>query len=520
MNSNTCVTLFNNIPLLRFLAELLWRSLHAVKHEYTKIFANDDAFNTYIYTLHTALRLHFQELLQTPPLPHPSKMRLLLPFLALPFTTCLQISTKILSTNNSITLQTLDPNSYVVVLKSPQNILGTALDVVDDIVNNLKLKPKRKYKNGKLKGFSAILSDTQLSDLKANPRVYICPLNPERKRLTDGMFDKQIDYIEPDAILKTQGVISPSKRALSTQGNSPWNLGRLSHRQKGNNNYVYDSSSGSGTCSYILDTGIYTQHNDFSPSRATLIRNFDTSDNSNDDLSGHGTHVAAIVGGTTYGVAKQTRIYGIKVCNKDGACNLSDIIAGIDLTVADSKTRSCQNGVTMTLSFGAPNANWRSVQDSIVAATQAGIFIVAAAGNDNADSRMFAPASSLGVCSVGASDINDAKASFSNYGNMISVFAPGVQVLSAWIGGGDATVSIIPVYLDPRVYANDLCQRYLDGTSMSAPHIAGLGAYIMGTTGRQNPIGLCNMIKGMATMNVLSGIPGGTPNRLAYNGVA
>ncbi|QDS74874.1 hypothetical protein FKW77_003517 [Venturia effusa] len=386
---------------------------------------------------------------------------------------------------DSLKIESLDPDSYVVMMKEPQNLLENVVDtVVDEVVTSLKLKPKRRYKNGKTKGFSAVLSTSQLSSLKANPKVA---------------------YIEPDATLNIQGTITPlSKRGLTTQPSSPWNLARLSHRSKGSNTYVYDTTSGSGTCSYILDTGLYTQHNDFSPSRATLIKNFDTSDNSNDDLSGHGTHVAAILGGNRYGVAKQTKILGVKVCNKNGACNLSDVIAGIDLVVADSKARAstCPNGVTMTLSFGTEGAgSSRSIQEGIVAATQAGIFVVAAAGNDNVDVKGITPAGSPFVCSVGASDVDDRKAGFSNFGAGIGVFAPGVAVQSAWIGGVDAS-------------------QYLSGTSMAAPHVAGLGAYIMGMKGKQNPIGLCTTIKNSANMNALSGLPGGTPNRLAYNGAA
>lgn len=262
----------------------------------------------------------------------------------------------------------------------------------------------------------------------------------------------KVAYIEADVKLKVQGMISSSqspphsnlKRGTTTQGNPPWGLGRISHKTRGSNTYIYDSTAGSGTCSYILDTGLYTSHTEFLPSgRATLIKNFDTSDRSNDDLSGHGTHVAAILGGHQYGVAKSTKIYGIKVCNRSGTCNLSDIIAGIDLVISDSTSRAstCPNGVTMTLSFGAPSASWRSIQDSIMAATQAGIFVVAAAGNDNVDVKGVTPASSPFVCSVGASDVNDSKASFSNYGSMIGVFAPGVGVQSAWVGGPDASVS-------------------------------------------------------------------------------
>ncbi|TID15275.1 Subtilisin-like protease [Venturia nashicola] len=397
----------------------------------------------------------------------------------------------IVSTTDSLKLENVDPDSYLVMLKPPQNALENIVDtLVDEVIAALNLNPKRKYKNGRVKGFSAILSSSQLKSLKSNPKVA---------------------YIESDATLKIQVIIPPQdtpspipKRALLSQSPAPWNLARLSHRSKGQTTYIYDSSAtGQGTCNYILDTGLYTQHNDFQ-TRATLLKNFDLSDNSDKDLSGHGTHVAAILAGTTHGIAKSATIYAIKVCNKSGSCNLSDVIAGIALVISDSKTRlstTCANGVTMTLSFGAPMSTWRSMQESIQAATQAGIFVVAAAGNDNVDVKGTTPASSPFVCSVGASDINDTKASFSNHGATIAIFAPGVNIKSAWIGNIDAS-------------------NILSGTSMSAPHIAGLAASIMSSQGPQSPLSLCNRIKTNANINVLSGLPGGTPNRLAYNGAA
>lgn len=278
---------------------------------------------------------------------------------------------------------------------------------------------------------------------------------------------------------------------------------------------------------------------------------------------------------------------------------MSDVVAAIALVISDSKARvsagsttttTCQNGITMTLSFGAPVSSWRSVQESILAATQAGIFIVAAAGNDNIDVKGITPASSPFVCSVGASDINDVKAPFSNYGATIGVFAPGVGIQSAWIGGIDASVcsnfsshlpnegtvfeglsitascagrlgigdckaykssplrkQVIfaanlpilqiyklitphPILSHPIPYPSKEeentnitsapSQQSLSGTSMAAPHIAALGANIMTSKGPQNPLNLCTTIKNTANVNALSGLPGGTPNRLAYNGVA
>jgi len=239
--------------------------------------------------------------------------------------------------------------------------------------------------------------------------------------------------------MKTSGAIS--KRALTTESNAPWGLGRISHTAKGSTNYIYDTTAGSGTCSYVLDTGIYTANNDFG-GRATFLANFDTTDNSNNDLLGHGTHVAGILGSTTYGVAKKTQLYSVKVCNQYGDCNLSNIIAGIQFAVQDYQSRICPNGGIINMSFGAPDANYQSINQAVAVAVNAGIFVAVAAGNNDTDTKGYSPASSPGACAVGAINSTDSIASFSNYGSIVAVFAPGVNVLSTWIGSPTATVSL------------------------------------------------------------------------------
>jgi hypothetical protein len=131
----------------------------------------------------------------------------------------------------------------------------------------------------------------------------------------------------------------------------------------------------------------------------------------------------------------------MKVCNQYGNCELSDVNAAILLTITDSKTRGCTNGVVINMSLGAPNTEWQSIKDSIKQATDAGIFVAVAAGNDAADAANYSPASSPGVCAAGAVDLNDAMASFSNVGVPVAAFAPGVDVLSTYNSGQGATVS-------------------------------------------------------------------------------
>lgn len=111
--------------------------------------------------------------------------------------------------------------------------------------------------------------------------------------------------------------VALDKKALTTQSGATWGLGRISHVSKGSTSYIYDTSSGSGTCAYVIDTGIYTSHPDFE-GRATFLANY-AGDGANSDGNGHGTHVAGTIGSKTYGVAKQTKLYAVKVLDASGS---------------------------------------------------------------------------------------------------------------------------------------------------------------------------------------------------------
>jgi subtilisin family serine protease len=191
-------------------------------------------------------------------------------------------------------------------------------------------------------------------------------------------------------------------------------------------------------CAYIIDTGVYAAHPDFQ-GRAQQIKSY-TGVNSDDN--GHGTHVAGTIGSKTYGVAKNVQIYAIKALNSGGSGSWSDIIAAIQYATSDSKTRSCPNGVVVNMSLGGPFT--QAGNDAVTAAINAGLFFAVAAGNEGVNFSNTSPASVPKAFAVGASDISDNFASFSNYGATLGAVAPGVNILSTWYDG--KTVSKIKLW--------------------------------------------------------------------------
>jgi subtilisin family serine protease len=307
-------------------------------------------------------------------------------------------------------------------------------------------------------GFAATLTEEELETLRNNPSV---------------------DYIEQDAIVTIQ----------ATQEDAPWGLARISSASPGGTTYTYDDTAGAGTCSYILDTGISVSHPDFG-GRASFAGNF--ADDNDDDVQGHGTHVAGTVGGTTDGVAKATTLLAVKVLDDSGSGTNAGVIAGMEFVVTDAPSRDC-SGVVVNMSLGGGFS--QSINDAAEAIVEAGIFLAVAAGNSGADASTFSPASAPSACTVGATDSSDGFASFSNYGSLVDVNAPGVDVLSAYPGDTTDTLS---------------------GTSMASPHVAGLAAYLIGNGA--SATGLCEEIAGSSLSGVISGAPSGTTADLINNG--
>ncbi|KAG6006639.1 Cuticle-degrading protease [Claviceps pusilla] len=352
------------------------------------------------------------------------------------------------------------------IVKFKDSVTTSAVDEKMDALYAKVLKGKGKvdyvYKNA-FNGFAGRLTTTELKKLRDSPDV---------------------EYIEKDALMHINAFVDQSA--------SPWGLARISHRARGNINYRYDNSAGAGTCAYIIDTGIEASHPEFE-GRATFLKSFISGQNS--DGNGHGTHCAGTVGSKTYGVAKKTKLYGIKVLNNSGSGSYSVIIAGMDYVAQDAKSRRCPRGVIASMSLGGGYS--ASINQAAAALVRSGVFIAVAAGNSNRDAQDTSPASEPSVCTVGATDINDNRSSFSNYGRVLDIFAPGTNIVSTWIGGTTRSIS---------------------GTSMATPHVAGLAAYLSALEGGFSPASLCKRIQSLSTKNVIKGLPSGTLNYLAYNG--
>jgi subtilisin family serine protease len=174
--------------------------------------------------------------------------------------------------------------------------------------------------------------------------------------------------------------------------------------------------------------------------------------------------------------------------------NSAGVVGGMDWVASDGRTRAgCSNGVVVNMSLGGGFSS--SINSAATGITNAGLFLAVAAGNEAQNAANVSPASAASACTVGATDSSDRTASFSNYGAVLDIYAPGVSILSTWISSGTRSIS---------------------GTSMASPHIAGLGAYFLGL-GASTPSGLCNYIRSQALSGRISGVPSGTVNLLAQN---
>lgn len=240
----------------------------------------------------------------------------------------------------------------------------------------------------------------------------------------------QVAYIEQNTVVHTAAV---------TQSDAPWGLGRISHRETGSTEYVYDESAGEDTCSFIIDTGIYVDHPEFE-GRATFLEDF-SGENKKEDGNGHGTHVAGTVGSKSYGVAKKTSLFAVKVLGADGSGESSGVIAGIEFAAKNATEREqagqCKKGSVANMSLGGIYNT--AQKDAVKAAIDAGLFMAVAAGNDGLPTLLFSPANEPSACTVGATDKDDNLASFSNWGSLVDILAPGVDIESTWNNG--STVS-------------------------------------------------------------------------------
>ena len=323
---------------------------------------------------------------------------------------------------------------------------------------------------------------------------------------------QQVDYIERDSEVQTLGGDD-----YETEKNAPWGLARISHRDSltfGSwNKYLYAADGGEGVDVYVIDTGTNTKHVDFE-GRAKWGKTIPNGD-ADEDGNGHGTHCSGTVAGKKYGVAKKAHVYAVKVLRSNGSGTMSDVVKGVEwaakahtdtVKAAKDGKKKGFKGSAANMSLGGGKST--TLDLAVNAAVEAGIHFAVAAGNDNADSCNYSPAAAENAVTVGASTLLDERAYFSNFGKCNDIFAPGLNILSTWIGSDHATNTI-------------------SGTSMASPHIAGLLAYMLSLQPAKDsayavaeitPKKLKANLISVATVGALSDVPSNTKNILAWNG--
>ncbi|MDP9385416.1 MAG: S8 family peptidase [Actinomycetota bacterium] len=339
--------------------------------------------------------------------------------------------------------------SYIVVVKPGES--------PESVAREAGASPRYVYRSA-LNGFAAELNDRQVAGLERNPRV---------------------EYVEQDQV-----GTAVATQSMDAYGD-PWGLDRIDQRGLPlSGTYTY-AATASAIRAYVIDTGIATSHTEFG-GRASNV--YDAFGGNGQDCNGHGTHVAGTVGAVKYGVAKASKLRGVRVLDCAGGGSYSGIIAGVDWVRKNHIKPAVAN---MSLGGGYSS----SLNTATANLSSAGVFVAVAAGNENQDACNVSPASTAAAYTTAASDKTDTRASFSNYGSCVDAYAPGVGIKSTWLSGGTNKIS---------------------GTSMASPHVAGIGALYKATYGDASSSTVGSWITNNATGSVIRSNVAGTPNRLVY----
>lgn len=281
--------------------------------------------------------------------------------------------------------------------------------------------------------------------------------------------------------------------AVQADAAPPWGLDRIDQRTTtGDGSYQY-ATTGAGTTVFVIDSGVRLSHSQFGR-RAVSGYDFVGRDRNAGDCYGHGTHVAGIIGGSTYGVATSAKIVSVRVLDCEGSGSTSDLIAALDWVVAHKPS----GPAVVNLSLGAPSttSGAKAVESAAAKTVAAGIPVVAAAGNLSSSACRYSPARVPSVITVAASNPSDARAAFSNDGSCVDLFAPGVDVRSASNASNGAT-------------------EVMSGTSMAAPHVTGVLARMLQDDPLAKPAPLAAELLRRSTTGTITDA-GGSPNRLLY----
>ncbi|GIE99767.1 S8 family serine peptidase [Paractinoplanes rishiriensis] len=349
--------------------------------------------------------------------------------------------------------------SYIVIYKSA--VTGAARKTLETNLDQGGATLGQRY-TGRLNGFAAKLSEAELEQTRRDPNVA---------------------FVEPDSLM-----------SVSAGQAASWGLDRINQRNRPLDGAYWANSNGDGVHAYIVDSGIRASHDEFG-GRATLDANL-MGDGRTDDCLGHGTHVAGTVGGATYGVAPRVRIHAVRVFGYiNGACSrntaTSTIVAGVNWV-----TNNAQRPAVMNMSLGGGVS--AAVDAAVQGALNAGVTTTVSAGNSNSDACNASPARVAGAITVGNTTSTDTRAADSSYGACLDLFAPGSAIISAGV-------------------SSDSAQATMSGTSMAAPHVAGVAALYLQRRRAATPAQVSAFIVGRTTANLVTSPGAGSPNRLLYS---
>lgn len=370
-------------------------------------------------------------------------------------------------------------NGYIITLK--KDIAATGVESHIEWVNHVHARSlgrrdlnlagvEKTYNVGNFHGYAGAFDAATIAEIRNNPDV---------------------------ATVEVDGVVTMF--GLTTQSGATHGLGTISHRASGSTDYIYDTSAGEGTYSYVVDSGIRITHQEFG-GRAT--NGYNAYGGAFTDENGHGTHVAGTIGSNTYGVAKKTNIIAVKVFGSGSTTSNSIILDGLQWAINDIVAKGRQSRAVINMSLGGSAST--ATDNMVKSAFDSGVLCVVAAGNENQNAGNVSPARSPYALTVAAVNAqwkrwywNSRQAS--NYGAVVDIQAPGEEVLSLGIASNTATISFT-------------------GTSMASPHVAGLAVYLMALENLTTPTATKNRILALGTKNKVVNNISGTVNLLSYNG--
>jgi subtilisin family serine protease len=349
------------------------------------------------------------------------------------------------------------PGEYIVVMhdRSDASLIDNAANLVSADINS-----EIRERFDVLPAFSARLSEKALEDIRKDPNVR---------------------YVEQDRVV-----------SLSTVFNTSIDLDRTDQRTGRNGQYNDFGFNGAGVHVYVIDTGVRATHTEFTGRVSTGFTAINDGNGSN-DCNGHGTHVSSTVLGTTFGMAKGAILHPVRVLGCNGSGSNSGIISGINFAINDCASRGARCVINMSLGGGASTAT----DNAITNAVNRNIPTVVAAGNENQNACNVSPARAPAAITVGAISDTDSRASFSNFGSCVDVFAPGTSVRGAWFNSNTATNTI-------------------DGTSMASPHVAGAVAQFLQRNPNASAAAVAGALLTSATPGCVTGA-NGSPNLILFN---